>query len=77
MKNTKPDHYWVVVAFYNEDTERYEFRVDDEMLVDRFPEGSLFDGNRWIYSDLDGGTDWELSQDLANTLDTYNLREAE
>lgn len=79
MNSYNGDHYYVVVATWDDVAQRYVFRIDDDTLTARFPEGSLWNGDEWTEPESANvdPTDWNLSLDLANTLDTYNLREAE
>lgn len=43
----KPDHYFVVVAVWDEDSQKYKFVLDDDSATARFPEGLLWDGASW------------------------------
>jgi hypothetical protein len=79
MTTTNSDHYFIVAAIWNDAAQRYAFRIDDDTCTARFPEGSVWNGSEWSEpapANVDP-TDWNLTLDLADTLDTYNLREAE
>lgn len=43
----KPDHYFVVVAVWDEETEKYRFVLDDDTLTARFADGHIWDGSEW------------------------------
>lgn len=78
MKNTNPDHYYVVVATWDDVAKRYVFRIDDDTLIARFPDGSVWDGSEWcepVPADEDP-TDWNLSLKLSEALYAYNYWEA-
>lgn len=58
-------HYFVVVF----DTDTSEWFVDDEVLVARFPDGSVFDGTGWrTLTDSEVDTDWDVSVKLGEGL---------
>jgi|688.fasta_scaffold1574726_2 hypothetical protein len=79
MSTYNGDHYFVVVAIWDDTAQRYAFQIDDDTLIARFPEGSIWNGDEYVEhepANVDP-TDWDLSLDLANTLDTYNLRAGE
>ena len=68
-----PDHYFVVVAVYDETTGKYEFSLDDDTLIARFPEGIMWNGEEWLYGveverDL-RDADWNLSVRLSELLE--------
>lgn len=67
--NGNDEHYFVVVAYKNEQTGQYEFRLDDDTCVARFPDGAIWDGEEWRESNPNDETDWELSVKLTELLD--------
>jgi len=67
----KPDHYFVVVAVWDEMNRKYKFVLDDDTGTARFPEGYIWDGSEWHAttnnSDLEE-VDYDLGVTLAELL---------
>lgn len=70
------EHYFVVKAVYNRDRQVYDFVIDDDTLVARFPEGSVWHDEQWHehHNDVVAARDWDLQQRLARWLDLDNSR---
>lgn len=51
MTGDRSEHYYVVVAAWDPDTEAYRFRVDHDMADARFPDGSVWHGEEWRRDD--------------------------
>lgn len=65
----RPDHYFVVTAVWSDDTQGYEFVVDDETLMARFHDGQVWTGSEWdrpqgSLSDVDASLALQLTEIL-------------
>jgi hypothetical protein len=71
-KDSKPDHFFVVTAVWSDEKNDYEFIVDDDTLVARFPEGVMWTEDGWRHpTDVDESErDVALSERLTNLLGT-------
>ncbi len=69
----KPDHHFVVVAWYDWQTGVYKMTVDDDVMTARFPDGPIWDGQDWhsAQNPEEGTRDWELGESISNALDKY------
>lgn len=71
----RPEHHFVVVAWYDDTSGEYLFTVDDDTLMARYPHGQLWDGEEWRQPEEgdEEDTDVELTFKLGSILDQYQV----